>query len=131
MFIRLSRAFLVFAVSAVLVLELSTPALAHASLVKCSIKNHQVIRYGHQPSKIVATFAEELNPDKSWMAVFDGVGDHGLVTVNSKSHISIKNLKQMTLKLPKLRRAPYYLIWYTHSLQDGHYAAGAVYFSVK
>jgi methionine-rich copper-binding protein CopC len=110
-----------------------TPALAHASLTKCSIKNNQVFRIGHSPKSIHATFAEPLdtNRTKTWMAVFEGQADHGLVTEKQRSVVNFKNPKQMTLKLPKLGKEKYYLIWYTHSAVDGHYAAGIVYFSVK
>lgn len=109
----------------------SMPAVAHANLVSSNIKNHQVFRQGHAPRQIIARFAEQLNPDHSWMAVFEGVGDHGLVTEHTKSKVSFAHPKTMTLKLPRLRPLKYYLIWYTHSLQDGHYAAGVVYFSVR
>jgi methionine-rich copper-binding protein CopC len=105
-------------------------ASAHANLISANIKNHEVFRYGHTPHQIVAKFAQELDPAKSWMAVFEGVADHGLVTEHQHSKVSFKNPKVMTLTLPKLQPDKYYLIWYTHSLEDGHYAAGVVYFSV-
>jgi methionine-rich copper-binding protein CopC len=109
-------------------------ALAHAGLVHCSITNNQVFRYGHTPSKITAFFAEELNPapSKTWMAVFEGQADHGLVTENQHSTVPYRNPREMTLPLPrKLGREKYYLIWYTRSAIDDHTAAGIVYFRVK
>jgi methionine-rich copper-binding protein CopC len=106
---------------------------AHASLTSCSIKNNQVFKVGHTPKMITAFFAEDLDPNRnrSWMAVFEGQADHGLVTEKQQSVVNYKNPKEMTLQLPKLGKEKYYLIWYTHSAADGHYAAGIVYFQVK
>jgi methionine-rich copper-binding protein CopC len=106
---------------------------AHANLVRCSIKNNQVFRAGHTPSQITAFFAEELDPKpaRTWMAVFEGQADHGLVTEKQHSVVNFKNPNEMTLKLPKLGKEKYYLIWYTHSALDNHDAAGIVYFQVK
>ncbi len=129
--IRRLSSFLMCAAMALAVFATPIPADAHANLVRCNIRDHQVFRVGHVPHKVVAHFAEALNPDHSWMQVFEGVADHGLVTEHQKSHISFKNPKVMTLKLPKLKPLKYYLIWYTHSAVDGHYAAGIVYFTVK
>lgn len=109
----------------------SKPALAHANLVSCNIKNHAVFKIGHVPKQIIGHFAEDLDPAHSWMQVFEGVADHGLVTEHQHSVVSFSNQKVMKLKLPKLQPESYYMIWYTHSAQDGHYAAGIVYFSVK
>jgi methionine-rich copper-binding protein CopC len=64
------------------------------------------------------------------MKVFEGQADHGLVTEKQSSVVSYKNPKVMTLQLPKLQPEKYYLIWYTHSAADGHFAAGIVYFQV-
>ncbi|HEV3313023.1 MAG TPA: copper resistance protein CopC [Chloroflexota bacterium] len=107
------------------------PALAHANLVSCNVKNNEVFTVHSAPKRIIGHFAQALNPDHSWMQVFEGVADHGLVTEHQKSQISFTNAKVMTLKLPKLQPLKYYLIWYTHSAQDGHFAAGIVYFRVK
>jgi methionine-rich copper-binding protein CopC len=104
---------------------------AHASLTRCSIKNNQVFHVGHAPKIVTAIFAEDLVPKKSWMAVFEGQADHGLVTEIQKSVVNFKDPKEMTLKLPKLGKEKYYLIWYTQSAADGHFAAGIVYFQVK
>lgn len=104
-------------------------ASAHASLVSCSIKNGQTFKVGHAPSTVVGTFAENLDKG-SWMAIFEGQADHGLVTEKQHSVVNFKNPKQMILKLPKLGKEKYYLIWYTHSADDGHFAAGIVYFQV-
>lgn len=128
---RTLRISFVVVLAASLMASLTTPASAHANLVKCNIKNHEVFRVGHMPHRIVGHFAEELDPARSWMQVFEGVADHGLVTEHQKSKVSFKHPKVITVKLPKLHPLKYYLIWYTHSLQDGHYAAGVVYFRVK
>jgi len=109
-------------------------ASAHANWLHGNIKNNEVFKYGHTPKEIKAYFAEDLDPNHNhtWMAVFEGVADHGLVTENTKSVVNYKNPKEMTLKLPaKLAKDKYYIIWYTHSATDGHYAAGIIYFSVK
>ncbi len=128
---QLFRAVFAVLLTACVVAGATGSALAHANLVKCNIKNYQVFHTAHAPHHIVGKFAEELDPAKSWMAVFEGVADHGLITDKTKSVVSFKNPKMMTLKLPKLLPDKYYMIWYTHSAQDGHYAAGIVYFSVK
>jgi methionine-rich copper-binding protein CopC len=118
--------------AAILLLAAGTgTASAHASLTSCSIKNNQVFQVGHAPKMITAYFAEDLVPKQSWMAVFEGQADHGLVTEKQHSVVNYKNPKEMTLQLPKLGKEKYYLIWYTHSAADGHYAAGIVYFQVK
>lgn len=104
-------------------------ASAHASLVSCSIKNGQTFKVGHAPSTVVGTFAENLDRG-SWMAVFEGQADHGLVTEKQHSVVNYRNPKQMILRLPKLGKEKYYLIWYTRSAEDNHYAAGIVYFQV-
>src|SRR5947209_731930 len=107
-------------------------ASAHANLTSCSIKNGQVFTLAHAPHSISARFAEELTPNgKSWMSVFEGDGDHGLVNERTVSVVNFKNPKQMTLKLPTLHAGPYYLVWYTTSAIDGHKAAGTVNFTVK
>ncbi len=108
-------------------------ALAHANLVHCSIHNNQTFRASHVPKTVTATFAEDLVPGatRSWMAVFEGEADHGLVTEKEHSVVSFKNPKQMVLRLPRLRPERYYLIWYTQSAIDHHIAAGIVYFRVK
>lgn len=114
------------------ILPASGVAFAHANLISANIRNNQVFRYGHAPHQIAAKFAEELNPDKSWMAVFEGQADHGLVTEHQRSKVSFKHPDMMTLNLPsKLGREKYYLMWYTHSLVDGHFAAGILYFQVR
>lgn len=128
---RVLRAAVALLFAGILVVGATGSALAHANLVQCNIKNYQVFHVAHEPHHIVGTFAEELDPAKSWMAVFEGVADHGLITDTTKSVVSFKNPKVMTLNLPKLAPDKYYMIWYTHSAQDGHYAAGIVYFSVK
>lgn len=128
---RLLRGAFIVCTAALLMASATTPVLAHANLIRCNIRNNEVFHAGHVPHKIVAHFAEDLNPDHSWMAVFEGVADHGLVTEHQESVISFSNPREMTLKLPKLQPLKYYLIWYTHSEQDGHFAAGIVYFRVK
>lgn len=106
-------------------------ASAHASLQKCNVKNNQLFRVGHTPAQIVGTFAEDLVPKESFMQVFEGINDHGLVTETQHSRVNFQNPKQMILPLPKhLPVDKYYLIWYTHSAVDKHFAAGIVYFSV-
>lgn len=110
-------------------------ASAHANWLHGTIKNNQVFRYGHTPKVIKGFFAENLDPNKnhSWMAIFEGVADHGLVTEKDHSVVNYKNPKEMilTLKHTKLRRDKYYLMWYTRSAADGHYAAGIINFTVK
>ena len=128
----MKRHVVVALVAALSVLGMSaTGASAHANLLRSNIKNNQVFRVGHAPKMITAFFAEDLDPKQSWMAVFEGVADHGLVTEKQRSVVNFKNPHEMTLRLPKLDRDKYYLIWYTHSTDDNHYAAGIVYFSVK
>lgn len=123
----------IVAAGAFLVALFGLPSLAwaHANLVHCSIRNNRTFRSGHAPKSISATFAEDLDPRSSWMAVFEGQADHGLVTEKQHSAVNFKNSKEMTLKLPSLSKEKYYLIWYTRSAVDGHDAAGIVYFSVK
>lgn len=124
---------LVAAIAAVLLLTIfgSGSASAHAGLVRSSIKNNAVFRLGHAPHTVQAFFAEDLDPKTSWIAVFEGRADHGLVTEKEHSIVNYKNPKEMTLQLPRLGKERYYLIWYTHSTEDGHFAAGIVYFQVK
>lgn len=118
--------------AAVLACALSTQiASAHANWLHGNLKNNQVFKVGHTPKQLRGFFAENLDPKKSWMAVFEGVADHGLVTEKQRSVVNYKNPKEMTLNLPKLARDKYYLIWYTHSATDGHDAAGVLYFRVK
>jgi methionine-rich copper-binding protein CopC len=106
-------------------------ALAHASLTRANIKNGEVFHVKSAPKTLQAFFAETLDPKASWINVFEGVGDHGLVNEKTKSVVNFRNPKEMTLRLPKLQPDKYYFVWYTHSEDDGHYAAGVVYFSVK
>jgi methionine-rich copper-binding protein CopC len=106
-------------------------ASAHANLTHCSIRNHQSFRLGHAPRTITANFAEDLVPGKSWMAVFEGQADHGLVTEKQHSVVPFSRPKNMVLHLPRLRRERYYLLWYTRSAIDNHVAAGIVYFQVR
>lgn len=103
---------------------------AHANLLHSNIKNNEVFSVGHTPKMVTAFFAEDLE-SPSWMAIFEGVADHGLVTEKQHSHVNFKNPKEMILPLPSLAKDKYYLIWYTHSADDGHYAAGILYFQVK
>jgi methionine-rich copper-binding protein CopC len=116
-----------------LLFGLAGPVLAHANLVKCSISNGEVFKVGHTPRSITGTFAEVVNPKGSWMDVFEGQADHGLVSEGAKyrARVNFKNPHQMTMNLPKLRKEQYYLIWYTTSAVDGHVAAGIVYFAVR
>ncbi len=104
---------------------------AHASLVSATIKPGQVFQAGHTPKMVRAFFAEPLDPAKSWIAVFENQADHGLVTDKQHSVVNFKNPKEMDLPLPKIEKGKYYLLWYTHSAADGHFAAGVRYFQVK
>ncbi|MDQ2741639.1 MAG: hypothetical protein M3Z66_04995 [Chloroflexota bacterium] len=108
-------------------------ASAHANLLRATIKNNEVFKVGHTPKVLQGFFAQDLdsNPNRTWMAIFEGVADHGLVTEKQHSVVNFRNPKEMTVKLPRLAPDMYYIIWYTHSAVDGHYAAGIVYFSVK
>lgn len=123
---------LLAACPAALLLLLTTTGLAsaHASLTRATIKNNAVFHAGHTPKVLRAFFAENLDPKQSWINVFEGSGDHGLVNEKTRSTVNFRNPKEMTLALPTLRPARYYFIWYTHSVDDGHYAAGIVYFRV-
>jgi methionine-rich copper-binding protein CopC len=103
---------------------------AHANLLRSNIKNNQVFHVGHAPTMITAFFAEDLIPKDSWINVFEGIADHGLVNEKTRSYVNFKNPKEMILKLPKLAPDKYYFIWYTHSADDHHWAAGIVYFRV-
>lgn len=105
-------------------------ALAHASLSRSNIKNGAVYHVKTAPKVLQAFFAENLDPKQSWVNVFEGVADHGLVNEKTKSVVNFRNPKEMTLRLPRLQPDKYYFVWYTHSEDDGHYAAGVVYFSV-
>lgn len=120
------------AVAAVILVMGATTARvsAHASLVRCSIKNGQVFKVGHTPSMVKAFFAEELTPSQSWITVYEGQADHGQV---EKQHwaVNYQNPKEIDLTLPKLIKEKYYLIWHTQSSVDQHFAAGIVYFQVK
>lgn len=106
-------------------------ASAHANWLHGNLKNNEVFKAGHTPGQLKGFFAENLDPRKSWMAVFEGVADHGLVTEKQHSVVNYKNPREMTLKLPKLAKDRYYLMWYTRSATDGHDAAGVLYFRVK
>lgn len=107
-------------------------ASAHANLTYCSIRNGQTFGFKHAPHIVSARFAEELTPGgKSWMSVFEGDGDHGLVNEKTVAVVDFKHPQHMTLRLPALHRGPYYLIWFTVSAADGHKAAGIVYFHVR
>lgn len=120
------------AVAAVILVMGATMARvsAHASLVRCSIKNGQVFKVGHTPSMVKAFFAEELTPSQSWITVYEGQADHGQV---EKQHwaVNYQNPKEIDLTLPKLIKEKYYLIWHNQSSVDQHFAAGIVYFQVK
>jgi methionine-rich copper-binding protein CopC len=105
-------------------------ASAHASLVSCSIKGHAVFHVGHTPRTVQAFFAEDLVPSQSWIAVYFNEQDHGLANEKTKSHINFQNPKELTLQLPALSVGQYDLIWFTHSADDGHWAAGNVFFRV-
>jgi methionine-rich copper-binding protein CopC len=118
-----------FAAVALAVVGSAVPVFAHASLTSCSIKNSQVFTQATAPRIVKAFFAEPLDPAKSWINVFEGQADHGLV--NEKTRSMVVGPKEMTLKLPRLGKEKYYMIWYTHSAADGHFAAGIVYFTVK
>lgn len=125
---------LIAAVSAgLLVVCVATNAWAHANLTRCSIHNHQAFTAARMPHSITAYFAEPLDPaaSQTWMAVFEGDGDHGLVTENQHSVVNYRNPKEMTLRLPRLSKGPYYMIWHTSSAGDGHIASGILYFRVK
>jgi len=53
--------------------------------------------------------------------------------VNEKTHsvVNFRNPKELTLALQPLVKGPYMMLWYTRSVDDGHFASGVVYFSVK
>src|SRR5947209_19532747 len=101
---------LIVAAFATLALLFPTPALAHASLTHCSITNNQVFRLAHAPSTVTATFAEDLVPNKSWIAVFERQAYQGLVTELQHSIVNFHHPNQMTLRLPRLGRRKHYLI---------------------
>ncbi|HLJ67576.1 MAG TPA: copper resistance protein CopC [Chloroflexota bacterium] len=120
------------ALAAVTMLALATTgsALAHASLTHANIKNGQTFKVGHTPRVLEAFFAENLDPRTSWINVFEGIADHGLVNEKTRSKLNFRNPRELVLQLPKLAADRYYFIWYTHSAEDGHFAAGIVYFTV-
>src|SRR5947209_9653530 len=64
-----------------------TSASAHASLTKCSIKNNQIFLVKAAPKVVMAFFAEPLDPAKSWINVFEGQADHGLVNEKTTSKV--------------------------------------------
>jgi methionine-rich copper-binding protein CopC len=120
------------ACSLVLLLASATTngVMAHASLTHANIKNGAVFHVRTAPKTLQAFFAENLNPKQSWVNVFGGVADHGLVNEKTRSIVNFKNPKEMILQLPKPQPEKYYFVWYTHSEDDGHFAAGVVYFTV-
>lgn len=105
-------------------------ASAHASLQRATIAPNQVFHAGHTPKVVRAFFAESLDPNKSFIAIFENQADHGLVSDKQHSTVNFKNPKEMDLPLPKIDPGKYYLLWYTHSAEDGHFAAGVRYFRV-
>jgi methionine-rich copper-binding protein CopC len=122
----------VFVVLCLALFSIPGRALAHANLISCSIKNHEAFSLSHAPRTITGTFAEELTPGKSWMSVFEGSGDHGLVNETTTAIVNFNNPKVMTLRMKATwHKGPYYLIWYTVSAVDGHKAAGIVYFQIR
>ena len=98
----------------------TTGVLAHASLTHASIKNGAVFHARTAPKTLRADFAENLDPKQSWINVFDGVADHGLVNENTRSVVNYKNPKELVLRLPTLHPGKYYFVWYTRSEDDGH-----------
>ena len=51
--------------------------------------------------------------------------------MNEKPSSKLVGPNELSLKLPKLGKERYYLIWFTHSAKDNHYASGIVYFRVR
>lgn len=105
-------------------------AWAHATLTRTNIKNGAVFHAQNAPQSLQAFFAENLDPKQSWVNVFEAGAHHGLVNEKTRSVVNFKNPKEMTLCLPTLRPNKYYFVWYTHSEDDGHFAAGVVYVRV-
>jgi methionine-rich copper-binding protein CopC len=109
-------------------------ASAHASLVRCSITGGAVFHKGHTPRTVQAFFAEDLVPSQSWINLYFNEADHGVVVETKPptalSRINFKNPKELILQLPALEVGHYDLIWFTHSADDGHWAAGNVFFRV-
>jgi methionine-rich copper-binding protein CopC len=120
------------ALAAGLTLPLAGVASAHASLVRANIKPGQVFAPNAYPRTLTAFFAENVNPQVSWVHVFEGDprGDHGMVDVG-KNGFPFKNSKEITATLPKGLKGLYTLMWFTQSADDGHWAGNAFTFTVK
>src|SRR5579884_4464455 len=89
------------ALAGALALPFAGVASAHASLVRANIKPGQVFAHNAYPRTITAFFAENVNPQNSWVHVFEGdpAGDHGLVDTG-KNGFPFKNPKEITATLP-------------------------------
>ena len=103
-------------------------AQAHASLNKCNIA--PAAKLAAAPKLITCTFAEGVNPKRSFIGVFETTGDHAEVD-KENSAVSFANAKAMTVSVPKLSKGTYALLWYTISADDGHRAGGTFTFSIK
>lgn len=115
-----------------LVLPFAGVASAHASLVRANIKPGQVFAHNAYPRVLTAFFAENVNPQGSWIHVFEGdpTGDHGMVDLGNEAY-PFKNPKEITVGLPKNLKGLYTFMWFTTSADDGHKAGNAFTFRVK
>jgi methionine-rich copper-binding protein CopC len=121
------------AVLAALALSLTSVGLAsaHASLVSANIKPGQVFAHNAYPHTLTAVFAENVNPQGSWVHVFEGdpAGDHGLVDRNNV-RFPVQNPKEITVGLPSNLKGTYTVLWFTQSADDGHEAGNSFAFTV-
>ena len=109
----------------------ATMAFARASLVRATIAPGQMFLHHPYPRLPAAAFAENVNPNGSFLHVFedDPRSDHALVDLDNDA-FPFKNPKEITVGLPRRLRGIYTVLWFTASADDGHKAAGAYTFTV-
>lgn len=103
-------------------------AEAHAFLVRSTPAAGAVLR--SSPARVVATFAEGVDPKGSFLRVFAASGDREEVDA-ANSSVSFSDVKQMSVGLPRLRKGVYLVMWFTVSADDGHRAGGAFTFTIR
>ncbi len=101
---------------------------AHATLAKCTVAAGAHLTA--TPKTITCTFVEGVNPQGSFIGVFQATGDKGEVD-SQNSAVSFSNAMQMTVSVPALAKGSYNLLWVTISANDGHHAGGYVPFTIK
>lgn len=107
-------------------LALPGVAGAHASLVRCNIARNAHLT--SSPSTLICTFAEGVQPKGSFVDVV--ATDDGGVLNTQDSTVSFTNAKEIDLRLPKLHKGTYGVLWFTISADDGHKAGGYFTFTI-